>query len=300
MNHGSGRTTVSIIGLGLMGGSLGMALRKRKLARVLGYARRHETRKLAKRLGAADEVFDDPSEAVRLADVVVFCVPVLAVPEVLAAVAGAIRAGAVVTDVGSTKAWLHRRCSRILAGTSAVYVGSHPMAGSEKTGIEWARADLFNGAAVAVTVSPHADGRTMGAANMLVRWWGAIGCRAVIMSPREHDRIVARTSHVPHVASAALARMLVGRDKEILMCGPGIRDATRLAAGSDVVWHDILRTNAAPVAKEIARLQSLLAGLKMDLERGNYSAVRKFLADARVRRGFLEGARPAGEKKHGC
>ncbi len=279
---------VAIVGLGLMGGSLGMALKKKGMAWVRGYARRAETRKLALSMRAADEVFGTPGEAVRGADIVVLCLPVLAIPDVLAAVASEIEPESIVTDVGSTKAWLHIQCSRILAGTRAAFVGSHPMAGSEKNGIEWARPDIFDGAAVAVTISRNADRRTCSAARRLVSWWEKLGCRVAVMPPREHDRIVARTSHVPHVASAALVRLLGGGEREIFMCGPGIRDATRLAAGSDVIWYDILRTNASAVAREIGRMQSYLDDVKKSLQAGNYTAVRRFLAEARRRRGFLD------------
>ncbi len=290
---------IAILGLGLMGGSLGLALKARQFrGRVCGYARRSETRAEALRMKAVDEVFERPADAVRDADFVVFCVPILSIPELSSACREALKPGALVTDVGSTKAELISKVSDILEGTSAIYIGSHPVAGSEQQGLEAARPDLYEGAVVVVTPAPGQDAQ---AATRVKDFWKGLGAVVRTMEPGEHDRVMARTSHLPHLVSAALA-LAVGRDGDLdalgRFCGSGFRDTTRIADGSPAVWHDIIASNRESVAAELRAFESALKRLADTIERSDSEALRTFLEEGRARRRALMRGR-AGEDQQG-
>ncbi|MDY0148893.1 MAG: prephenate dehydrogenase/arogenate dehydrogenase family protein, partial [Kiritimatiellia bacterium] len=192
---------IAIIGLGLMGASLAMALRQRGYTgRLVAYARKESTRAEALKRGIVDAAFDDPDTAVQDASLVVLCVPIRACAELAADFAPCLAPGALVTDVGSTKGWICRQMAGILP--PGIFVGSHPIAGSEKQGLQAATADLYAGALAVVT--SHLDVSEEAARRVLNLWDGA-GARTLRMTPEDHDRLLARTSHLPHVAAAALA-----------------------------------------------------------------------------------------------
>lgn len=280
--------TIAIVGLGLMGGSLGLAVKRHRLAgAVHGYARRPANRRLALKMGAVDKVWATPEEAVRDADLVVFCLPVLTIPVVLKRCRRFLKPGCVVTDVGSTKAELVRACRRILAHTPAVYVGSHPLAGSEQNGIQAATADLYKGAITVVT--PVSAARQERSAVAAVRkLWGGVGARVIAFSPAEHDRLIARTSHLPHLVAAMLvSRLSQVSGKADDLCGPGFRDATRIAAGSEDIWHDILKTNRGSVGQELDALARVLSRVRTMIRRKDFEGLRRFLADSRAKRRAL-------------
>lgn len=290
---------VAIIGLGLMGGSLGLALKRQEGFRVTAYARREETRREAMEQGAADAVFDRPADAARGADLVVLCVPVMQIPAMLEACRPGLKAGAVVTDVGSTKAWLAETCAAALTGTGALFIGSHPVAGSERQGIEAARADLYDGAVTVVTPPSGALGESVA---QVVGLWEAAGSRVVCMPPERHDALIARTSHLPHLAAAALA-LAVGRGDQgemvALLCGPGFRDTTRIAMGSPAMWHDILRTNRVAILQELTAMRDGLDAWTRLLQQEDFEGARVLLEQGReVRKRLTDGAVRAGEKDH--
>ena len=271
---------VAILGLGLMGGSLGLALRRlRRPPAVAGYARRAETRRLALRMGAVDQVFDDPAEAVRNADWVVLCTPILSMPDLAGACAGACKNGAVMTDVGSTKAFL----AKILANLPVPFIGSHPIAGSERMGIEAASPDLYRNAVV--VLSPRArDSRAE--TRRLAALWRSVGARPLVISPTLHDRIIAQTSHLPHLVAATLVLHASRANPRLAarLCGNGFRDATRIAAGSPEMWHDIAVTNAPAISRELRSLSAALLATANDIEAKRFAAVRRRLARAREQR----------------
>jgi prephenate dehydrogenase len=279
-------SVVSILGLGLMGGSLGLALKARGLAeRVRGYARREETRQRALAAGAVDTAADRPEDAVRGADCVVLCVPVLSIPAVAAACLPALAPGCVVTDVGSTKAWLAGEMARLFAASPARFVGSHPIAGSDRTGLEAARANLYEGATVVVTPG-GTEGET-DAAEAVSRLWTSVGARIVRMAPDAHDRVIARTSHLPHVVAAMLVEAVwSGVEPEgRALCGSGFRDATRIAGGSEELWHDIVKSNRAALLDALGEFGAIAATVKQTIESGDFEGLREFLARNRRRRG---------------
>ncbi len=278
---------VAILGLGLMGGALGLALKARGGVTVAGYARREATRADAVRLQAVDAVFADPAEAVRGADLVVLCVPVFSMQALAAACRAGLQPGCLVTDVGSTKALLTEQIRLSLHGSGAVFVGSHPIAGSEQQGLEAARGDLY---ADAVTIVTRDGSEPPAAVDKLCAFWRGVGAVVRVMTPADHDRIMARTSHLPHVA-AALVAATVGRANGTenlgLFCGSGFRDVTRVAEGSPDVWLDILQSNRPAVAEEVKALQVRLDAVLAALEGNDAAALRRFLEESRSARRAL-------------
>jgi cyclohexadieny/prephenate dehydrogenase len=275
---------VAIIGLGLMGGSLGLALKRRGDVVVQAYARRVETRRAARAAGAADGVHAQAAAAVDGADIVVLCVPVLAAAPLTETFRGALKRGAIVTDVGSTKRQVMAALGEVLRGTGAVCVGSHPLAGSERTGLDAASAALYTDATVVVVPDDASPPAAVAAVSAL---WESVGARVKRMSAAEHDRVLARTSHLPHIAAAALVETVLGGDADDAapLCGSGFWDTTRIAAGDAGMWHDIVASNRDETTAALAAYERTLAGLRADIAGGRFEAVRDFLAAAQRKRG---------------
>ncbi len=271
---------VAIIGLGLMGSSLGMALKKRgNAAKISGYARREETRALALEQGICDEVFDSPEGAVANADIAVLCVPVLAMSDMVDKCKDSFPDGCVVTDVGSTKEEVCREIGARLADSKAGFVGSHPMAGSDETGLESGRDDLYEGAVIVLTPGENTPD---GAVDKLSEFWRSVGGVVSLLSPEEHDSVIARTSHLPHLVASILVASVLGESEEAgEFCGSGFRDTTRIAGGSEVIWHDIVKSNSGAVLHELNEFAGILDKVKSLIESGDFEGVREFLAEAR-------------------
>jgi len=274
------RQTISVLGLGLMGASLALALRSRGFAgRLVGYARREETRRRAMEEGVVDEAFADPSEAARVADVAVICVPIWAIADLAKRVAPALKAGAVATDVGSTKSVLLEAVAPAFAESAGAFVGSHPIAGSERTGLEAGDPELYAGR---LTVVCAPDGAPAAAKEAVARLWRAAGAEVREMSPEAHDALLASTSHLPHMVAAALARAVADDrpERKADFCGTGFKDATRVASGSADMWVDIVDTNRAALERELDRFHEELRGLIGILRSGNGADIRRWLEEA--------------------
>lgn len=274
---------IALIGLGLMGGSLAAALKKvGHSGRVLAYARRAETRDAASAQGIADEVFDDPAACVEGADVVVLCLPVLAMEACIAACRDALKLGAIVTDVGSTKSELHDALSAALADSDASYLGSHPMAGYDENGLDALDPDLYTGALVILTPDDGTDPEHVARLQSL---WESVGSKVVAVSPAEHDRLVAATSHFPHLLASLLVKHVLGEASDrASFCGSGFRDATRIAGGESELWHDIFRSNRENLLHEIDAFARELEAMRDMLTRADYDGVRRFLDESRTLR----------------
>lgn len=286
--------TLAILGLGLMGASLGLAARRRGVAtRVVGWARRAETRERAVARGIVDAAEESPAEAVREAQVVVCCLPVLSMADCARNCRDALPAGSVFTDVGSTKAELVDAVSAALRGSRGSFVGSHPIAGSDQTGLEAARETLYEGAVVVVTPP---DGRTAPGMEAVVALWRGLGAQVRIMTPAAHDQLIARTSHLPHLAACALTQAVLGgaaSDAEVL-CGSGFRDSTRIAAGSEEIWHDIIKTNREAVDAALRGYEAELGRIRGLVARGDFEGLKQYLATARALRRDMRGGGVTG------
>ena len=276
---------ISIVGLGLMGASLAMALRKRGYAgRLVAFARKAETRQEAMARGIVEEAFADPRQAVQGATLVVLCTPIRTCVELAGDIAPLLKPGALVTDVGSTKGWICRQMAGFLP--RGVFVGSHPIAGSEKQGLQAASSDLYENALVVIAGNQDVP---EAATARIAALWQAAGARTSRMAPDDHDRLLARTSHLPHVAAAALAKA-IGRDNAGQVgafCGTGFYDSTRVAAGSIEMWNDILMTNAPAVAEELRAFKIEVERVYDDLQAGRFGDVAQFLERARAARADL-------------
>lgn len=271
---------LGIIGLGLMGGSLGMAVKQASSEiEVLGYARREENRRRALDLGAADVVSGNPRTLIADADLVVCCLPVLTIPEFLSEFTDAFKDGAVITDVGSTKEMIHRKMTGLFSDRQVAFVGSHPICGSEMKGIEFARADLYQNAVAIITTGDNAD-----ASAMVSDLWRLVGSKVIEMDAAEHDRCLARTSHLPHL-TASLLSATIGRDGAnadlAACCGTGFKDTTRLAEGGPEIWKDIVQTNHEEIENELRALKQNTETMLSMLEADDFEAIEKFLTASR-------------------
>jgi prephenate dehydrogenase len=268
---------VAVIGLGLLGGSVALAARSRRVAReVIGATRSAEARDEALARGAVDRIAP-LAEACRGADLVVLATPVGAMPATVRALAAGLTAGAVVTDVGSVKAPLVDTLPGLLPPGCA-YVGSHPMAGSHHRGMSHARGDLFEGAVCIVTESPDAA-----AGARVVSFWEALGARVVRRSAAQHDAEVAWVSHLPHLLAFAFAGSLASAPAAAAeLAGAGFRDFTRIARSDAELWADILTANRKALAAPLGAAGAQLQALARAVETGDAEAVDRLLSAARI------------------
>lgn len=268
-----------MLGPGLLGGSLLLALKQRfPEVKLSAWARRPEARQEIRDLKIDVRVADFAPEAVEGAGLVVLATPVPAMAAVVEA-AGAALAGAVITDVGSVKARPAREVVDIARKFGAEYVGSHPMAGSEKGGMAHASAMLFEGAACIVTPDSDTDQE---AVQWVVGFWEALCSRVSLLDPLEHDSVIARISHFPHTVASAITTTALTDDPSIArFIGGGFRDTTRVAAGDSDLWTGILDENASEVAPLLRALSSQLTEVAAMLEGGDTEALRGFLDRAR-------------------
>jgi prephenate dehydrogenase len=266
-----------------MGGSLGLAAKKKKIAKIVcGYARREETRREALKRGVIDLAFNSPEEAVKGADMVVLCLPVLAIPELVSGCISHLEDNCIVTDVGSTKAELVSEMDKLFKKSKAVFVGSHPIAGSDEAGLNAARSDLYDGAAIVVT---PAGLKIDKAVTSVRRMWEGLGARVFIMRPKDHDKTIARTSHLPHLVASILVNAVYRNENEAWrFCGTGFKDATRIAAGSEEIWHDILKSNRGAVLYELSEFAKVFKKVNGMVKKSDFAGLRSFLADNRQKR----------------
>jgi len=260
---------VAILGPGLMGGSIALALAERGLVgRLVIYDRSAARLEEIRAAGVPAELTDDPREAVREADVVILCVPIEAMAGLVREIRDALKPTALVTDVGSVKGSVVGEIEPLL-GDRAFWIGSHPMAGSEQSGFAAAHSDLFENAAVIVT--PTAQTRPE-AVERAGQFWQALGGRVVRLSPEVHDDRVAQISHLPHLLAAAL--VCETSEEALDLAAGGFRDTTRVASGSPELWTEILSANAETVACRLAGLIHYLQALQAALEKADEPSSR--------------------------
>lgn len=274
--------TVAVVGVGLLGGSIGLGLRQRGLAqRVIGIGRRRTSLEAARRLGAITASTLNLDRGVREADVVIVCTPVDQIPQYVQATAAACPKGCLITDVGSTK----QRIVTALDGRlprGVRFVGSHPLAGSEKRGATEGNADLLVGRVVVLTPTRDTD---PAARRGVAALWQSLGARVIEMSPAAHDRALAATSHVPHAIASALA-LTVPAAGYPLAAG-GLRDTTRIAAGDPEMWTQILLDNRANVQAVLEQFDTSLADLRRALAAADRPRLKRILTQAKRKRDAL-------------
>ena len=270
---------LSILGVGLLGGSIGLAVKSMlNGCRVMGYGHRTATLKRALEIGAIDEAYDRPGDAVRDSELVILCTPVGRFESLLMDIAGSLPQGVVITDVGSTKVSVVQTAERILPKQTH-FVGSHPMAGSEKRGVEFARADLFRGALCIITPTDQSNPTAM---KTVEEFWQLLGMRVTRLSPSDHDRLLADISHLPHAVAAALVDMQ--EETALNLAGKGFLDTTRVASGDGGLWRDIFLDNRTNVRASIQKLKERLDQLMAMLDRQDGDKLQAWLDRVATRR----------------
>jgi cyclohexadieny/prephenate dehydrogenase len=282
---------VALIGIGLIGSSLSHAMRRANLAgEIVGHARTRTTRDKAVELGLIARAFANPAEAVKDADLVVFCTPIGAYAEIGQAIAPALKPGAIVTDVGSVKQAVIRDLGPVLP-EGVHLVPGHPIAGTEHSGPESGFAELFDGRWTVLTPPPGAD---EAAVEKVAELWRRCGSQVEIMEPGHHDMVLAITSHLPHL----IAYTIVGtatdledslKREVIKFSASGFRDFTRIAASDPVMWRDVFLNNREAVLEILGRFSEDLSALQRAIRWGEGDKLEDLFTRTRtIRRGIIE------------
>ena len=282
---------IALIGLGLIGSSISHGTRRRGLAKhIAGSARTAETCKTALRIGIVDSVYEDPCEAVKDADLVILCVPVGACGAVAKTIAGSLKPGAIVTDVGSVKGSVVTDVApHIPAGVH--FVPGHPIAGTEQSGPESGFAELFDDRWCILTPPEGCDPE---AAERLKLYWEQLGSQVEIMTPAHHDMVLAITSHLPHLIAYNIVNTAdqlerVADAEVIKFSAGGFRDFTRIAASDPTMWRDVFLNNKEAVLEMLGRFSEDLTNLQRAIRYGDGDTLFELFTDARrIRHGIIE------------
>jgi prephenate dehydrogenase len=276
---------ITIVGVGLLGGSIGLAVRQRRLAgEIAGFVRRAASVKDCEKAGALDYATTDLLAAVSQADLVILCTPLAQMRSLAEQILPALKRGAIVTDVGSVKAGVVRELESLIQKSGAHFIGSHPMAGGEKMGVLAARADLYANSICVVTPTKKSNA---GAVRKLEIFWQSLGARTLRLDAAKHDLLVSRSSHLPHVLAATLANLVLhpaNPKSQVGLCATGFRDTTRIASGSPEMWRDIALANRKNLARSMDAFVSELEKIQAVLKSGDDKAVENFFATAKARR----------------
>jgi prephenate dehydrogenase len=277
---------LSIVGLGLLGGSVAKAARAASLAQeIVGVGRNPKSLEPALRERAVDRITTDLAEGVSGADMIVLATPVATLERQLPAVWQAASAHALLTDVGSTKAGIVKAAETLSASRPLSFVGSHPMAGSNLSGFSVARGDLFTGATIILTPTDRTPAESI---KRVTEFWEAMGGRVTVMDPATHDRAVAAISHLPHLVVDALVAAVVDMDPRFLeVAARGFKDTTRIAASDPAVWREIFQQNREALGEALAAFRGALGRLEGILAAGDDAAIESALESIRKTRAEL-------------
>lgn len=278
---------VTILGPGLLGASIAMAVKARGLTvRVHTWSRRESTRAKCAEQSWCDAVFDTAEASVEGSDLVIVCTPVETIVPLLSSVKGALRPDSLVTDVGSTKRQICESMAKVFAEAGPAFVGSHPMAGSDLGGMEHAQVDLLQDAACIVVGQ---DGQSE-AAQRVVEFWDRMGMRTYQMTGKAHDEVVAHVSHLPHLLASSLCSYVSQKSPDaewLKLSGGGFRDTTRVAGGDAELWRQILIGNREQVIASIEGFEAELGQFKAALQAGRPDVLKALLENGRQYRSQL-------------
>ena len=281
---------IALIGVGLLGGSLGLAIKQRRLAgAVEGFVRRESSIAECEKMGAVDKARLDLGPTVRNADLVILCTPLAQMRELTEQMLPDLAPGTIVTDVGSVKGSVVLELEPLVAKAGAYFIGSHPMAGAEKTGVSHARPDLFAKAVCVVTPTPQSPPELVG---KIKEFWRDVGGEPLKLTPEAHDDLVSRSSHLPHVVAAELSNYVlspVHAKEQAMLCANGFRDTTRIASGSPEMWRDICLANRKNLARVLGVFIEDLQEFQLALEKEDRKVVAEFFEQARQRRDQWSG-----------
>jgi len=277
---------IAIIGIGLMGGSFAFALKEHGYkGKIIGIGRRLANLRKAKRLGFIDEYTTDPKSGVRDANLVFLCTPVGQFEDIIDHIKDHLRQGTIVSDLGSVKARLVRILhSKMPPGV--YFVGAHPIAGRECSGLNGASSDLFMGAKCIIT---PVKGTNTRAIATIKKVWRSVGAIPIIMSPEEHDMIYAAVSHLPHVLAYSLINTITDLRHDLLkFSGKGFKDMTRIALSSTEIWRDICIFNRKEVLRMLRRFSSSISKMIRLIERQQWEKIEKEFIRAKHSRELIE------------
>ena len=276
---------IALIGVGLLGGSLGLAIKQRRLAtRVAGYVRRPASIAECHKYGVVDEASTDLAAIVADADLVILCTPLGQMGALAAGMAKSLKPGALVTDVGSVKLSVVQQLEPVVKEAGGHFIGSHPMSGAEKTGVAAARADLFENGVCVITPVPGSSAQMI---RCLEDFWTGVGARILRLSAEVHDDLVSRSSHLPHVVAAELANYVlspVHPPEQAMVCANGFRDTTRIALSSTEMWRDIALANQKNLRRVLGVFIEDLQEFCEALKNNDQKTVEEFFENARQRR----------------
>ncbi len=276
---------VAVIGVGLIGASFSLGLKKKKLCRhVVGAGRSPANIRLARKRGAIDSIATDAAAAVADADLVLVATPVAQFAAIFSAIRPGLKPGAIVTDAGSTKRDVVAAARKGLGGKIGQFVPAHPIAGAEKSGAAAAGANLFQGKRVVLTPLPE---NSRASVRILEQTWRALGAKPSSMLPEEHDEVFAAVSHLPHLLAYALVSEIGGRGNSRQLFGyaaGGFRDFTRIASSHPEMWRDICIANRDRLLVEIVSFEKKLRSMSSMLEAGDAAALERLFAGARAAR----------------
>ncbi|MDP2940207.1 MAG: prephenate dehydrogenase/arogenate dehydrogenase family protein [Candidatus Omnitrophota bacterium] len=275
---------VAIIGVGLIGGSIGLAIKKKKLAgEVIGVARKNKTLKDALRLKAIDWATHNIVDAVKDADLVILCQPVKAIIASFTKISKFLKPGAIVTDVGSSKQEIVSRAEDFLKD-NIYFVGVHPLAGSEKKGVNFANSELFLKSMCILTPTMQTNKTAL---KKIKKFWRSLGAKTFVLKPDVHDRIIAFISHLPHILIFSLINSIPA--SYLRFSSTGLKDATRIASSDAVVWKDICLSNSKEILKAIETFEATLRNLKRQILKKDAHGLKRKFINAQKKRKILEG-----------
>jgi len=273
-----GFKTVSIIGVGLIGGSFALALKNKGLAdKIIGYGKNEERLKRAKNLAIINQFTTSLKDAA-IADLIVLATPLGVFEKIVSDLAEFLKKGTVVIDVGSVKEWVVDKIEKILP-SGVHFVGTHPIAGSDKTGFEYARAELFEGAKVIITPTERTDKSALEKISIL---WKKVGADVEFMSAKEHDRVYALMSHLPHLISFCMVNAVMEIDKKLInYAGSGFKSFTRIAKSSPELWGDIFILNSDNILKCLSIFCDQVEEIKKLIKERNLDELKKCIEKAK-------------------
>lgn len=265
---------VTILGVGLIGASVALAAKAHRLSgTVIGYGRTKENLERARERGIIDAFEQDAAKACADADLIVFATPVGVFRDLARQISGSLKNHVIVTDVGSVKGPLVHDMEQLLA-PAGLFVGGHPIAGSDRSGIDTASASLFRQNRCIITPTRHTEQRAL---DSVIRMWQTFGANITLMDPEEHDRIYAAVSHLPHLLAYALMNTIADIDENYLAyAGQGFKDVTRIAASHPILWRDICRQNRENIIACIERYRNRLDRVVHCLRDDEDSLLREF------------------------
>jgi prephenate dehydrogenase len=276
---------ITIIGVGLLGGSIGLAARKNRVAKeIAGFVRSAKHISDCEKFGATDFATTDLLAAVSNSDLIILCTPLAQMLPLAKQFLPALKRGAIVTDVGSVKAGVVRELESLVQKSGAHFVGGHPMAGAEKAGVAAARENLFENAVCVLTPTKKTS---LAALKKLEHFWKSLGARVLKMDAAQHDLLVSRSSHLPHVVAATLANLVLNPaspKQQAALCANGFRDTTRIASGSPEMWRDIALANRKNLSRSVAAFVAELKKFQAALKSGGPKSLEKIFATAKSRR----------------